>query len=266
LANPAQCSCIDDQIGKPIEIAYRIDIAHLGALDPQLFGLTVDALGVGALVVDGMRERAVPIKHDAHLPTQFPVEVLDTARPFFELLVLTAGSCGIGMQQRTEEALTAVATRMRELEGGDHAQAFLAQGDAIAVALALGMAMLVESNGRDASPMHHRLVNVAGIKSRIRGDMGGKEAQGRHGADVEGQEVGAIALVEGQGVFGQHHLARAADEGTGHPRTIPPEVLLLFFFAAIGLLTIGALLDPQLAIAIASRLLILLEALFDVDP
>src|SRR5579884_2865789 len=80
-------------------------VAHLGALEAQLFGLAVDALGTGALVVDGVIERPIPIQGDTHLPAQFPIEVLDTPRPFLELLVLTAGSCRLGKEQRTEKAL-----------------------------------------------------------------------------------------------------------------------------------------------------------------
>src|SRR5437868_6722088 len=78
-------------------------------------------------------------------------------------------------------------------------------------------------------------------------------------------QMGDVVLIEGQRGFAQHHLPIAADEGTGHPGAIAPEVFFLFFFVAIGLLAIGALLDSQLAIAIPSWLLIFFEAFFDRD-
>jgi hypothetical protein len=43
---------IDDQIGQGIEIAHRAGIKYLGPLDAQFFGLAVDVLRTGALLVD----------------------------------------------------------------------------------------------------------------------------------------------------------------------------------------------------------------------
>src|SRR5205085_69567 len=108
---------------------------------------------------------------------QFPIEVLDTAWAFAELLVVAAGSRGSGKEQGTAKALTEVAAGVIKLIALDHAQAFGAEGHAIAVALALGMAVLVERDGGNAAPMHNCLVDVPGIKSRISGDMSRKEAQ-----------------------------------------------------------------------------------------
>jgi hypothetical protein len=44
--------------------------------------LTVDALGTGALVIDGMVEGALPIQHHAHASPGVPIGVFDTAFAF----------------------------------------------------------------------------------------------------------------------------------------------------------------------------------------
>ena len=71
---------------------------------------------------------------------------------------------------------------------------------AVGITTALGMTVLVECNGRDATAMHHGLVGVPGIKGGIGSDVGGKEAQGGDRTDVEGNKGGDIILVKGLGI------------------------------------------------------------------
>ena len=112
--------------------------------------------------------------------------------------------------------------------------------------------------------MHHGLVGVPGIKGGIGSDVGGKEAQCRHGADVERNKVGDIVLVKGLGVLGQDHIAIAGHDGRGHTAAIAPEQFLALLFGAIGLLLIDAFFDAQPTIGIAFGLLIFLEAFADI--
>ena len=131
------------------------------------------------------------------------------------------------------------------------------QGHPIGSPLALGVSMAVEGDGRHALAVGHRLVDVPSIESGIGGQMSRKEAQDRHRADVQGEEIRDVILIEGLGVLGEHHIAIDRVSGTDHPRAIAPEILFLFLLAAIGLLFIATFLDPHLAITIASWLLLL---------
>src|SRR5258708_12335269 len=127
VANPAQGPCIDDQVGQRVEIADGVTVAYFGSLDAQFFGLTVDALGAGALIVDGMIERPLAIQSDAHLPAHFPVEVLDAALAFGKLRMVTRLTCRLGKKQGTTKALSAIAVGVAELKRGMHAPALLPQ-------------------------------------------------------------------------------------------------------------------------------------------
>jgi len=100
---------IDNQIDQGIEVGDGAAIAHSWSLDAKFFGLAVDAFCRGALRIDGMVEWTVAIQGDAHLPTQFPIDILDAAFALRELLVLTGGSCLLWKQQGTAEALGAIA-------------------------------------------------------------------------------------------------------------------------------------------------------------
>ena len=73
------------------------------------FGMTVGALGAGALAVNRLREGTLPIESDTHLRSSFPVEVFDAALALFELFILTALPIGLGKEQGTAKALSAVA-------------------------------------------------------------------------------------------------------------------------------------------------------------
>ena len=169
-----------------------------------------------------------------------------------------------GKEQGTAKALRPVAIGVRKLEAGVHAQSFGTQGHAITVALAVGMAMLVERNGGHAPAMGHGLIGVPGIEGGIGGDVGGEEAQGGDRADVEREEVGDVVLVERLGELGQDHIAIAGNGRAGDARTVAPEVFLFLGGGAIGLLLVGGAFDAQRAIGVACELLIFLEALFDV--
>ncbi len=254
---------IDDQVGQRIEVAYRADVPHLGPLDAQSFAPAVDAFGAGALVVDPLVERTLAIQRDAHLPPEFPVEVLDTAFLLEELRMVAGLSARFRKKQGTAKALRQVAIGVGELEGGIQTQSFGTQGHTITVALALRMAMLVERDGGHTPATGHRLVGVPGIEGGIGGDVGREEPQGGDRADGEGEEVGDVVLVEGLGELGQDHITIASNGCTGHAGAIAPEVFLFLFRRTIGLLLVGGAFDAQLASGVPCGLLIFLEALFD---
>ena len=68
---------VDDDVGQRIEVVHRAPVAHLGPFDAKGFGLAVDALGAGALLVDHLVERAVSIQRDAHQGARLDVDVFD---------------------------------------------------------------------------------------------------------------------------------------------------------------------------------------------
>src|SRR6266567_1106453 len=241
-----------------------IGMVSFGALQACGLRLAIAAFATGALLVDALVERAVAIERHTHLPAQFPIEVLDTAFLFDKLRLVAGLPRGVGKEQGAAKALGEVAIGVRKLVGGMHAKAFDAQRHAVGITTALGMTVLVECNGSDATAMHHGLVGVPGIKGGIGSDVGGKEAQCRHGADVEGNKGGDIVLVKGLGVLGQDHIAIAGHDGRGHTAAIAPEQFLALLFGAIGLLLIDAFFDAQPTIGIAFGLLIFLEAFADI--
>jgi hypothetical protein len=135
-----------------------------------------------------------------------------------------------------------------------HAQALGAQGHAIVIAWHLLMPVLIEGYRSNAAMASGTLIDVPGIKGRIGGDMRGREAQGDHGALIERPIVAHIALVKGLGILGQHHIPVVSGDRGSHAGAIAPQVLLDLFGRAIGLLLVGTLFDPELAVRITCGL------------
>jgi hypothetical protein len=240
IASTRPCAGIDDQVGQCVQITHCGQVAHHRALDAHGFGLAVDAFGTGALIVDGVVERALPIQHHAHASPRLPIGVFDTAFAEALLLMVAPVARELRKEQRAAKALGAVAVGVGELVAGMHTQAFVAQRRAIRVVLTFGMAVGVERDGSDAPTQRHHLVDIPGIEGGISGDVDGKAGEGRHGADVEGHKVAHIVLIERLGVLGQHHIAVAGNRGTGHPRAIAPQALFAVFLA-VGLRVLGRL-------------------------
>ncbi len=64
LAHPRPCAGIDEQVGQGVQIAHRADVAYFGPFDTQRFGLRVNALGTGALGIEGVVEWPVAMCAD----------------------------------------------------------------------------------------------------------------------------------------------------------------------------------------------------------
>ena len=90
---------VDEDVNERIEASHCGPTAHLGSLNAQRLGLTVDALRTGALAVDALVERPIPVQHHAHEPTYLDVEVFDTAFLFGKLLMLAGLTRGLGKEQ-----------------------------------------------------------------------------------------------------------------------------------------------------------------------
>ena len=73
---------------------------------------------------------------------------------------------GLGEEQGTAVALSAVALGMLELLRRLHAQTGRTAWDAISIALEGGMAVRIEGNGRDAATESARLIRIPGRDSR----------------------------------------------------------------------------------------------------
>src|SRR5258708_33546202 len=149
-------------------MAHGTEVAHQRMFEQELLlGMTIGALGAGALTVDRLIERASAIEGDPHLRPGFPVQVFDAAFALFELFIRTAFSSGLGKEQGTAKALSAVAVGVGEVVRWMHAQPNGAQGHAIRSTLTVRMTMGVEGNGGNAAAQDHRLIDVPGIKSSI---------------------------------------------------------------------------------------------------
>jgi len=132
--SPLQGFEIDENVGQGVEVGHRPPSAHVRPFETQRFGLAIDALSTGALLVDTLIERTVAIQRDAHQPAGFPIQIFDAASSLGELDVITRFRRALGKEQRAAKALGAIAIGVSELEGGLHAQAFGAQQHPIAVA------------------------------------------------------------------------------------------------------------------------------------
>ncbi len=148
-------------------------IAHFWSFDAQCLGLAIDALGRGALIVDGMVQRSVAIKRHAHLATQFPVDIFDTAFALEKLRMGAALAGFLRKEQRTAEALGEIAPRVAELEVRCHRQLLRTQRGAVSQPFVERMGMLIEGNGPDAALHARSLVHIPRIEGRIRRDIDG---------------------------------------------------------------------------------------------
>lgn len=228
-----------------------MDVAHFRSLQAQALRLAVAPLGAGSLAIDALVERAVPIQQDPLDATGFPIHIFDAAFAFDKLLVLACPARFLWEEQRTLEALGAIAVSVLKPLGGMHGQANGASGSAIRQTSKRRGAVLVERDSSNAATMDHGLVDIPGIERRISGDVSGKKLQGSHGLDVEGDKIGDIAFVKGLGILGQHDIPVDRISAGGDARTIAEKTFLLFLDAAISLLLVAAFFDAESAIGIA---------------
>ena len=154
---------VDRDVDQGIEPTDRANVARFGPLDAQVLGLAVDALAARALRVDDLVEGTRAVQQGAHQPTGLDVEVFDAALAFGKLLVLTALACAGGKEQRTAKALSSKAIGVSKRIGGMHAQACRAIRGAVGVAWNLLMAVTVEGDGGNATPMGHCVVDVPSL-------------------------------------------------------------------------------------------------------
>ena len=168
------------------------------ALDAKLFGLAIDAFAGAPLNVEGVEEWAVAVERDAHLPTQLPINIFDTAPAFEKLLVVTGCLGGGGVQERTTEAEGLIAVGMLEGERRRHGQGFGAERGAITGAREGGMAVLIEGDGSNPAMKGSFLVDVPGIKGGVSGQMRRKCSQSQGRLLIEGRKMGDVIVVEGR--------------------------------------------------------------------
>src|SRR5258708_12180015 len=197
---------------------------------------------------------------------QFPVDILDAAFAFGDLLMRAGGPGFLWKEQGAREALSGVAIGMIERCGGVHGQADRATRSAVRQAGKRGRAVLVEGDSRDAAMTSWRLIDVPRIKSGISSQVGGELPQGHDSLLIQGTKIGDIAFIEGLGVVGEHDGAIVSNRRDRHARTIAPEQFLLYFHRPIGLLLIGAALDAQAAIGIPGQPFGLAVALTALTP
>src|SRR5260221_12176325 len=95
---------------------------------------------------------------------QFPVDILDAAFAFGELLMRAGGPGFLWKEQGALEALSAVAIGMIERCGGVHGQADRATRSAVRQAGNRGRAVLVERDRRDCAMTGWRRIDLPRIK------------------------------------------------------------------------------------------------------
>jgi hypothetical protein len=115
-------------IGEGIERTDRALVAHFGRFNAVSFGLAIDALGRGALAIDGLVGQRCAIQQHALEATEFDIDVLDAALVLERLFVLTSFTGGQREQERAAKALRTLAIGMLELVGDRHAQSLVREG------------------------------------------------------------------------------------------------------------------------------------------
>ena len=158
---------VNRDVDQRIEPTHRANVACLGPFNAQVLGLAVDALATGALRVDDVVERPRAIQQGTHEPTGFEIDVLDAALALGELLVVATLAGARWEEELTAIALGAEAVGVLELIGRVHAQACRAIGGAVGVAWDGIMAVTVEGDGGNATPMRDRFVDVPVIEGSI---------------------------------------------------------------------------------------------------
>jgi len=225
---PLEGTHIENQRRKRIEVSDRASVADLGALDAELFRLTVDALTSGALVGEGVVERAGAIQSDALDTSEFPVDIFDAAFAFGERCVLACCAGFFRKEQGAWEALSAKAMGVVERDGGVHGQATGTERGAISQASKGRFGRLSEGDSGDAALASGSFINVPCIRSSISGKMGGIRTEGSNDLAMEGAERRDIVLVERLGLCSQDHIARVRGRSRCNARTVAPKQFFLF--------------------------------------
>src|SRR6266700_1625134 len=164
---------MNNNINKRIEVGYRAAIAHFGPFNAEGLGLTVDAFGRGALIVNPLVEGPVAIQGHAHASTQFPIDIFDTAFAFGKLSMVAALAGMLRKEQWAAEALGTVAIGVIELKGGMHGQPFGTHRGAIGSPFINWMGVLVECDGSNPLMPRRALRDIPRIKSGIGSNVGG---------------------------------------------------------------------------------------------
>lgn len=103
--------------------------------------------------------------------------------------------------------------------------------------------MLIEGNGRNASPSGTGLGSVPAIEGGISGDMQRKAIERSDAVEVERDKGGDVVFVKRLRVLGQHDITIVRGDSSCHARAVAPQVFLFFFEGAVGLLLVGAFFD-----------------------
>src|SRR5260370_6045854 len=141
--------------------------------------------------------------------------------------MLTARSSRLRKEQGTAKALSVKAVGVPKEEGGMHTQAFGAAWGAIGIARDFFVAMAIEGDGSDARAVSHRLIDVPIVVSGISGHRGRELIGGHDGSLEEGAIRSDVRFIEGQGVLGEHHIARDGIRAGGHSSPIAKEADLV---------------------------------------
>ena len=240
-------------------------VAYFGSLNPQFLGLTIDAFATRSLGVDGMIEWAVAIKQNALQATRLPIGIFMTTLTVIVAQLFARFLAGDGQDEGTAETLSTIAIGVPEEKAGNHAQAFGAARNAIRITEVVRLGMGIEGNSSNAAMMGGFLIDVPCVIGSISGQMSGKSGKGKSSLIIEGTEVGDITLVEGQGIFSEHHIAVVGSSGSGDAGTIAPDELFRFFRGAVSLLLIGRAFEAELAVGVASTGVRFVKALREVD-
>jgi hypothetical protein len=132
-------------------------------------------------------ERAAAIERDAHLPTEFTVDILDTA--FIASGIVGDRRCRWCAQERARDS---------ESFGHDSRRCGRTERwGAIWIAPVEEMTVLVEWYGSNAPLTGSILVDIPRVEDSISGDMGGKVVESEDSTLMERAKRGDIVLSEG---------------------------------------------------------------------
>lgn len=280
---------VEQDVDQSVEVSDGLLVAQLGPLNAQVDGLTVDALGGGALVVDVLVQLTVAVDLVAQTSPNASCQRGD-ASPIGPTRVVhgTGGSRGLGIEQRTGVARLLARDRSGATEESvfeRHRERGVAKGEPVGVESARGTAFGPRNSSKASLPglpvLMEVFIDVEGVKGGVEGAETRTEAQAAFSLGHQRCKVADIGGVKGLGEFGEDDFGPTGELGGDDTRGVAPVVLAdghTFrgtrigtgrggFVRGRGFLAAGALvvlpLTAKFAVRIARGLLGLVKAVGD---
>ena len=269
LAKAPERTEVDQDVEERVVVGDGRLVAQPRPLDAELGGLAVDALGGGALGVDGLVVGGVPVELVPQ-PRAGRSGHRDPAAARGPLGMVDGTTLGVA-DERTGPDAALVLDEARAVDESalrQHGLAGLADGVALRVEAAGGHPATGHEGYRgEATGLVEEVVDVEGVEGRVEGAVARSAAEALFGRRHERLEVRHVVMVEGLGQLRQDDLGAVVQLGDDHARGVAPIELRSprrAGWRGLDRRRVRATLAAQPAVRIARRLLRGIEAFGDV--